>query len=217
MLNYIYLFFILISILVGFVFVKKQSQLAFRLLLIYIVITFCNELYCYYLLNHLVVSTVPNYNIYFYVRFIFLGGIFLNIFRQYKKLYKIIFLLFCGLSIFLFFYCYQKYNGFGLLHTEYFFAGCCFIIISCLLYLLDLYQRSDDLPLLDNVFLISTVGLLLYFIGVMPFTGIINYLAKNNLILVDYQKTISKSLSIVFYSLLAFDFYIQWKNLKLKY
>lgn len=216
MLNYIYLSFILMSIIAGLVFVKKQSQLAFKLLLIYIAITFCNEMYCYYLAN-LLVFTISFYNFFHYFRFIFLGCIFLCIFRQYRNLYKPIFLFFCGLTIFLFFYCYQKYNGFGALHTEYFFAGCCFIIFSCLLYLLDLYQRSDDLPLLDNVFLISTVALLIYFIGVMPFTGILNYIAKNNVNLAVYQKTISRSLSIVFYSLLAFDFYIQWKNLKLKY
>ncbi len=217
MLNFIYLSFMFVSILFGFAFVKKQSQISFKLLLIFLIVSFCNEIFCYYLLHKLSLSTIKYYNFYYYFRFVFLGSIFYTLFRQYKKIYKILYLLFCLLTISLFFYCFNKYDGMEFQYAEYFFAGCCFIIFSCLLYLLDLYQRSDDIPLLDNLFFISTIALLIYFIGVMPFTGIINYMVKKNAGLAVYQKTISQSLSIVFYSLLAFDFYIQWKNLKLKY
>jgi hypothetical protein len=58
--------------------------------------------------------------------------------------------------------------------------------------------------------------LFFYFLGVIPFLGIINFLVKTDLILAAHQLIIAKTLSILLYSFIAIDYIIQWKQARLK-
>jgi hypothetical protein len=212
LIDFIYISFIGISLIVGLFFLKKTSPLWYLLLLVFLAVTLVNEITCYFFKKEMV-NTIANYNIYYYFRFPILGFIYFDAMKRNRisnylsKVFIFISLFFLAINIY-------NYHTFYKLHTNYLLAGGLFIIIFSLVYLYNLI-RSDLLtnPLITPFFWIS-IGFLFYFLGILPSLGVIKILAKKSMAIASQQLVISKSLSIVLYSLISFGFYLQWKQTK---
>ena len=212
MLDYIYLSFIAACIICGLVFTKRSSHIAYKLFLFFLIVTFANETVCYYLKIKNTIHTNFLYNIYYYFRFTFLGIIFYSL--LYKNRAAIIFIrAFWLLSVFLFFIFYQLYHGiFNQLHTRYLMLGGIFVIINCLLLFYQSVKDERVISPFEFPFFICATALFLYFLGILPFFGVINLLVKKYPSLATSPAIVAKSLSIVFYSLISFDYFLQWKR-----
>lgn len=214
MIDFIYISFIGLSIIVGLIFTRKSSQLSYKLLVGFLIITFCNEVLCYILKQNRI-NTHLFYNIYYYFRFPFLGLVFYKLLTEQKIIANFI-QFFWIISILLFFVCIYLY-GIRKLHTIYLLSGGVFILLLCLSRFLTLLKNEEVTnPLRSPFFWIST-GLFFYFLGVLPFLGVINFLVKQDIIFAGNQLVITKILSIFLYSLIALDYFIQWKQAKLEY
>ncbi len=178
----------------------------------FLLVTFVNEILCYFLKKSLI-NTILYYNIYYYFRFPILGFIYYDAMKRNKFSSQLL-KWFLIISICFFVFNSYTYKTLYKLHTNYLLTGGLFIIFFSLVYLYQLIKSELLInPILTPFFWVST-GFLLYFLGIIPFLGILNILAKKSLVIATQQFIISKSLSIVLYSLISFSFYLQWKRTK---
>ena len=211
-LDILYISFILIALVIGLTFTKKSSQFSFKLLVLFLIITFLNESVCFYIKIKTLGSTYIFYNFYYYFRFPILGWMLYYLLQN--NLQKKVVYIFMIVSFALFFFNSFYLYGFNALHSNYLLTGGIFIILLSLMHFYNILKNTKKKnPLTTPFFWIST-GLFFYFLGILPFFGIINVLLKNDMIFVAEYLIIIKSLSIFLYTLIAIDFYIQWKNLK---
>src|SRR4051794_21615749 len=100
MMDIIYMSFIGLSVLCGLIFLKKSSHIAYKLLLIFLIVTLSNEITCFFVKqNH--DQTQVYYNIYYYFRFPFIGLAFHTIFFNKNKFISYFIISFYLLSILL--------------------------------------------------------------------------------------------------------------------
>src|SRR6187402_465880 len=93
-LDIIYISIILLSVIIGLIFTKKSSQFSYKLLLIFLTVTFFNESVCLYIKTKQLGSTYIFYNFYYYFRFPILGCMFLFLFEnRFQKALVSLFLL----------------------------------------------------------------------------------------------------------------------------
>ena len=201
--------------IIGLVFTKKSSQFSYILLLVFLLITFINEAICLYIKNNQLGSTYIFYNFYYYFRFPIIGWMFLNIFSN--KLQKGFVYLFMLFSVILFFVNNFYLYGFYTLHSNYQFSGGIFIIIISLIHFYNILKNTKKKNPLTTPFFWVATGLFFYFLGTLPFFGILNFLLKKEIIFVSAYLIIIKSFSILLYSLIGIDFYIQWKYQRLDF
>ncbi len=201
--------------IIGLIFTKKASHFSYILLLVFLLITFMNESICMYIKNKQLGSTYIFYNFYYYFRFPIIGWMFLNIFSD--KLQKGFVYFFMLFSVILFivnnFYLY----GFYTLHSNYQFSGGIFIVIISLIQFYNILKNTKKKNPLTTPFFWVATGLFFYFLGTLPFFGILNFLLKKEIIFVSAYLIIIKSFSILLYSLIGIDFYIQWKYQRLDF
>lgn len=211
-LDFIYLGIIFLTVISGLVFTKKSSHFSYKLLLVFLVVTLLNEVVCFYIKTNRLGSTYVFYNLYYYFRFPILGWMFLYLFQnKFQKIFVYFFLI---LSIIFFLLNVFYFHGFNSLHSNYLLAGGIFVIILCLVHFYNILKNSrKENPLTTPFFAVAT-GLFFYFLGILPFFGIINLLLKKDIIFVSQYLTLVKSLSIFLYTLIGVEFYIQWKRLK---
>jgi hypothetical protein len=197
---------------VGLLFLRKASPLWYKLMLPFLLLTFANELVCYFLKRDLV-NTTLYYNIYYYFRFPILGVVYYDAMKR-SKFSGHLLKGFVVISICFFVFNIHAYKSLWKLHTNYLLTGGLFIIVFSLIYLYHLI-KSEVLvnPILTPFFWVST-GFLLYFLGIIPFIGVLKILTQKSLVIATQQFIISKSLSIVLYSLISFSFYLQWRQTK---
>lgn len=201
--------------LCGFIFVRKQSHIAYKLLLLLLVVTLANETMCYFFKNTGFMHTIVFYNLYWYFRFPLLGLIFFKIFGNKNKAIDYFIKGFWILSIIFFIICWYLYKGlFEQMHTLYLAAGGVFVIINCLLLFYQSLKNDDVIRPIEFPFFISAVAFFLYFLGILPFFGIANLLTLKYPVLADNPSIIARSLSLFIYSFFAFDFFVQWKIMK---
>jgi hypothetical protein len=210
LIDFIYISVLGVAFVVGLIFFKKSNPLWCVLLIIFLGVTLVNEITCYFLKRELI-NTIVYYNIYYYFRFPILGFIYFDATRR-SHFSRYFFKIFIVISISFLIINIYKYHTFSRLHTNYLLAGGLFIITFSLFYLYRLI-KSDLLtnPLITPFFWVC-IGFLLYFLGILPFLGVINILAKKSMVIASQQLVISKSLSIVLYSLISFGFYLQWRQ-----
>src|SRR5581483_1698659 len=195
MLDYVYISFIALSLCCGLVCTRRSSHSSYKLLLIFLFVTLFNEAFCYVLKHHKQ-NTHFYYNLYYYFRFPFLGYIFQRLYSGNKTI-TIVIKTFYILTIPLFLLCLYLYHGITKLHSIYLVGGGLFIVVLCLLHFYNLLKKDDiHNPFKAPFFWIAT-GLFFYFLGVIPFLGIINFLVKTDLILAAHQLIIAKTLSIL--------------------
>jgi hypothetical protein len=178
----------------------------------FLLVTFANELVCYFLKRDLM-NTTLYYNIYYYFRFPILGFVYYDAMKRSKFSGQLL-MGFLLISLCFFVFNIYAYKSLWKLHTNYLLAGGLFIILISLIYLYQLI-KSELLvnPILTPFFWVST-GFLLYFLGIIPFIGVLKILTQKSYVIATQQFIISKSLSIVLYSLISFSFYLQWKRTK---
>ncbi len=224
LLDIIYLSFIAFSVICGLIFTKRASHKCYKIFLIVLILTTLNETGSYvvkYLASihkiNIKVNTLPNYNIFFYLRFILLALIFQSIFTRKNKLIYYCINLFYVISIVMFFVCYNLYDGIKKIHTVYYITGGVFVIVNCLLLFYQSVNNEEEVSPFEFPFFLSAVALFLLFLGILPFMGMINFLTKYNARLFENQQIIIKCLNVVFYSLISLDYYKQWKRMKSAY
>ena len=207
-----YISIILFSLITGLIFTKKSSQFSYKFLLIFLTLTFFNESACLYIKTRQLGSTYIFYNFYYYFRFPILGYMFLLLFEnKFQKILVYFFLLLTAvLGCFNFFYWY----GLNRLHSSYLLIGGIFTIILCLIHFYNILKKTKRENPLTAPFFGVAVGLFFFFLGILPFFGIINLLLKKDIIFVSEYLVLIKALSIFLYSLIGLDFFIQWKQLK---
>lgn len=211
-LDFAYIGFIFFAIICGLIFTKKSSHISYKLLLVFLAVTFMNESICLYIKTNRIGSTYIYYNFYYYFRFPVLGIMFLYLFQS--KIQKIIIYFFWLLSIVLFllnlFYLYGLHS----LHSSYLLSGGIFTIVLCLIHFYNILKNSKKKNPLKTPFFAVAIGLFFFFLGMLPFFGIINLLLKKDIIFVSEYLVLIKALSIFLYSVIALDYFIQWKQLK---
>ncbi len=209
MLDKIYISFIFSAFILGLVFIKRSSPFNYKLLLFFLFVTCFNESVCFYIKSNALGSTYTFYNVYYYFRFLLLGWIFLPLFssKLQKNIIYLFFILSISMLVFNFFYYYNSKE----LHTNYQLLGGVFTITLCLLHFYNILKGSlKENPLKAKFFWIST-GFFFYFLGTLPFFGILRLLVEKDIIFAEQYYVLVKSFSIYLYSLIAIDFYIQWK------
>jgi hypothetical protein len=207
-LDIVYINWILIVFVTGLVFTKKSGDFSYKLLLVFLMVTFLNESICYYLKHHNGANNIF-YNFYYYFRFPIIGWMFLNIFTD--KLQKRFIYLFFILS-FLFFFVNNFYlYGFYSLHSNYQAAGSIFVIALSLVHFFNILKNTSKKNPLTTPFFWVATGFFFYFLCTVPFLGILNFLFKKDIVFIGQYLILVKSLSILLYSSIAIDFYIQWK------
>jgi hypothetical protein len=212
LIDFIYISVIGISFIVGLLFFKRTSPLWNILLLPFLFITFANETLCYFLKNNLI-NTTLSYNLYYYFRFPLLGFVYYDAMNR-NRLSSLILRWFLVVSAFFFVFNIYTYKTLFKLQTNYLLAGGLFIILFSLIYLYQLIKAEVLTNPIITPFFWVCMGFLLYFLGIIPFLGVLNILAKKSLVIAAQQFIISKSLSIVLYTLISFGFYLQWKQTK---
>jgi len=103
------------------------------------------------------------------------------------------------------------------LHSNYQLSGGLFVIILCLIHFYNILKKSKNENPLTTAFFWTAAGLFFYFLGILPFYGIINVLLNKAMIFAGEYLMLIKSLSIFLYTLIGIDFYIQWIHLRSKY
>ena len=211
-LDYVYISFILLSVLCGLFFIKKTSHISYSIFLAFLIITVMNETLCFYIKESRAGSTYPLYNVYYYIRFPILGLVYFHVYTS--SIQKRIVILFWVASVLFLAVNLFYYSGLNKLHSNYLFFGGLFVILLCLFHFYNILKMAGKRnPLRTNFFWIST-GFFFFFLGMLPFYGIINLLLKNNMIFVSEYLATIKTLSILLYSLISVDFYLNWKHQK---
>ncbi|MBC7537051.1 MAG: hypothetical protein H7258_15280 [Ferruginibacter sp.] len=183
-----------------------------------LVITLLNEVMCYSLKQVGLKRTYIFYNIYYYVRFPLLGLIFQTVFAKRNKAAVYFTTGFFFVSFFLFFIFFQLYEGLNRqVHTSYLLIGGVFVIINCLLLFYQAMKEEELIGPFSFPFFLCSVALFLYFLGILPFFGILNILVIKYYSASGNPALIAKSLSIIIYSLISIDYYLQWKRMKSSY
>ncbi|MEO7446084.1 MAG: hypothetical protein ABIT96_13940 [Ferruginibacter sp.] len=214
MMDYIYISLIGIVFLLGLFMVKKQSLFSYKLMLVFLLYTFLNESWCWYLKNYAYGNTYALYNIYYYIRFPIIGWMYWYVLSTLGA--RIVIKIFWILSVFALIVNTFLLYGFHLLHSNYLVAGGVFCILLALMHFYVILTSIKKYNPLQTPFFWISTALFFYFLGILPFFGIINLLLKEDLIFVDTYSIIIKTLSILLYTLIGIDFYVQWKNLKSK-
>lgn len=214
MLDLIYITFIIASAFIGLMLVKASSLLSYKLLVLLLVVTSVNETVCYFL-KQSGVQTHVFYNVYYYFRFPLIGMIFYLLCRR-QRFFSFFIISFYLLTAVIFLICFYLYNGFNKLHTPYLLAGGIFTITLCLAYLLRLFRSDEIFNPFTVPFFWTSMGLLFFFLGVLPYLGLINYLVQEHYLFASQPMILVKILSILLYTLISTDIYIQWKQMKLK-
>ena len=212
LLDIIYIGLIAIAFAVGLIFTYRSGSFNYKLLLLFLLITFLNESVCLYIKNRGLGSTYIFYNFYYYFRYPVLACMFLYLFTD--KFQRIFIYIFFLLSFFLLFFNFFYYYKSDELHTNYQLAGGFFIIILCLFYFYNIIRMSNmENPLKTKFFWVAT-GFFFFFLGTLPFFGILRFLVKKDILFAEEYLVLVKSLSILLYSFIGIDFYIQWKYQK---
>lgn len=208
----IYLCFILIATISGLIFIKKSSHFSYKLLVTFLIVTLINETGCFYIKSNHLGSTYLFYNFYYYFRFPIFGSMFLCLFQS--RYQRFIVYLFFIVSLIMFVLNVFYFYGLRRLHSNYLLSGGIFVVIFSLVHFYNILKNSKKYNPLTSPFFCTTIGLFFYFLGILPFFGIINLLLKKDIIFVSEYLVLIKSLSIFLYILISIDFYIQWKHSK---
>lgn len=199
----------------GLLFTKKASHSSYKWMLLLLIVTFCNELFCYLLKINTRYHTYIFYNLYWYFRFPLLGLIFSKAIGNTNKSLHFFIKGFYLLSVILFIVCYNLYDGlFKQLHTLYLIAGSVFVITNCMILFYQSVKNDEILNPFSFPIFISAIAFFIYFLGIMPFFGIINILVKKYLAFANNPSIVARSLSIFLYSLISIDYFLQWKRTK---
>lgn len=210
MLSYLYIFFIGGAVLAGMLVSEKKLHRAYRLFTIFLLVTLLNEVLCYYV-KLAGYYTLWIYNLYYYFRVIFLAYIFQTLLPSGHWAIKYVIRPFYLVTLLLGITFYIKYDGIEKqLHGLYFMVGGVFIIANCLILFYESLKRTEGASAWSQPFLISSVALFIYFLGILPFIGLINFLIKNHSSLSHYGGMIAQGLSVLIYSLISLDYYKQW-------
>jgi general stress protein CsbA len=88
------------------------------------------------------------------------------------------------------------------------------IDVLSMIYLYQLITLDLDISLNQNPNFFIVCGFLVFYISSFFVMGLVNYIYKQNPVLARQVFSINHILNIIFYSLIAYGFYIQWKSTK---
>ena len=209
MLSIAYISFIGVTAIVCSYFTTKKSLIAYKLLLVLLVLTFFNELISYYFSERRM-STYFQYNIFYYIRFPLFAGIFHSLYLS-KRINIFLPVLFYVITPVMLIALGIMY-GFKQLHTQYLLAGGIMVIICSVFYLYKIILPNENTnPFIQPFFWIATASML-YFLTILPSLGIINLLVKKEMIFATQRLTIVRWFNFPLYAFICLDYYLQWKH-----
>lgn len=207
--DFFYIGLIGLSFLIGLFTMWKAGQLSYTLLCVLLLITFINESVSFYIKLNGLGNTYIYYNIYYFIRFALIGLIYYFLFKN--KMQRGFVLFFFLVSSFFLVHSFFYLNYFTQLNTKYLLTGGVFTIVCCLILFTNILKKATKSnPLTQPFFFIST-GFFFFFLGILPFYGIVNLLLRNNVIVTTQYLSLVKMMSIFLYLLITADFIVQWR------
>jgi hypothetical protein len=207
-LDFIYLSFILLSVICGWVFGRKTGHIVHRVLFVFLLVTFINESVCFVLKKN-GIATQVNYNFYYYFRFPLIVFLYSLIIKK-ALFYNYFAWLFYLLSVAMFISLISVPGGVYKFDTKYLLTGGVAVVLSCIAHFYCLLRSNEEQPLRITVFFFVSIGFFVYFLGVIPSLGLINFLVKKDIIHATFALLVPKILSIFLYSLISIEYYLQW-------
>lgn len=199
-----------IATVIGIVIAPKISSLPYKLLMVYMIITFINST----ALNITGSMQIRNHflvNIYIYLRFPMLAWIYYLLFKWQKRKGYYLSVLLWLITPFFLIYGLLDFGG-NQLHTPYVVAGSAIMILVILLFFYNMFASTEILTPLTYPFFWTSLGLFFFFLLLMPSRGIINFLITSNTVAARQASIILQAYNCILYSLISLDFLIAWKQ-----
>lgn len=215
LIDYIFFGTITTASFIALLTVNTAWKKAYIFLSILLLITLINEVWCFVRLSR-GQSTLAQYSVYFYLRGFLLITMFYSIFKKtpaIRNFYHSSIMVIVALVP----TCIYLYTGFNKLHSFASIVIGFLILLYCLLYFFQDYKNDNFLvPYKQPLFFVTT-AFTVYFLYMLPYLTMYNYLSKSYPELLIVNRYIAKTLSIFLYSFIALDFYLQWKRKRLEY
>lgn len=215
MLDYIFFGVLSLATTTALITFTQLRANSYRYLTLLLILTLINEYWCFYLITGKI-ATLPYYNIYFYLRGLIVTSIFYHYLKKYTSV-KVLYFISSRIIVLLLPICFFLYNGLNNLHGLAAIVIGFFILLYCLMYFYFDYRRDDVSKPHQQPLFFSTVAFTVYFLYMLPYLTMYNYILKNSSELLIVNRYIAKTLSIFLYSFIALDFYLQWKRKSLEY
>ncbi len=201
-----------LAILIALFTTNRRTSKEFKILLFFLIATGLNTLVIRITSNHQIRNHFIQ-NIYNYIRFPLLAWAYFHFFKTRRSNWYKLSIAFWLITPLILLYSLVDY-GWNTLHTPYMVAGSVFVIICALLYFFFLFNADNVLQPFRFPLFWSSVGLFFYFLSILPSFGMFNLLMADDLVLAKRVFILSNAMAIVMYSLISFDFLIQWKQQK---
>lgn len=217
MLNALYLLVILASVVVGFLCIKKANHPAYKLMLSFLLLTFCNEFTCYILRVFYNTDTTFSYNIYFYIRGCLLLGAYYQLLKGHKRVNFFFLFAICVVILLIPFNLYFYGGIIKKMHSISYQVIWVLVLFCCMIYFYNFFKNDIIVYPFKQPFFFITASFIIFSLCMLPFFGIYNYLVKYDESVLITHRDFAQSLSIFLYSFIAWDFFLEWKRKKLLY
>ncbi|WP_395066974.1 hypothetical protein [Flavobacterium sp.] len=192
-----------LSAFVGLLYYKKVENTYWKYLVWYCLLIFLNELF-----SLLVLVNYTDFRGYYYdiygipIQFLFLFWLFAKKSLQLNKLYTISVILYLCSFLPHFFY-KERY---GLINSMSYTIGCFFLLIMCVLEFLKQIKSDDILNFKTNRMFYINLGVLLFYIGTMPFYTFMKQILESDVELYKSYRNFSVIAGIILYLLFTLSF-----------
>ena len=205
MFPYLYIIFIGLAFISSLISFRLDYSIHLKIFSVLLGLTLVNELLAVYGLVLVNLKTnLPIYNIFILIEFWVFGWFFYQIISNKKvklfiKIFLILFPIFWIVAVFYLF-------GFNSWNSYVIITGSAFTIFLSAFYYYELFT-SQKLLMLTRLpeFWIAT-GLIIFYSGNLPFTGMLNYLSINYRDLAIQLLTVLRILIIIMYSIFTYAF-----------
>lgn len=209
-LDLLYLLTLCVSAVASILFTCKTSEPAYKILRIYLIISFIGECVMAWM-----VKMYPGRSNSVYYNYYMPFSVIIYSLAYYFKIgkkdnYKLIFYFIWLANISVFAWTMIN-NESGQFNVFYFVVTAISLITICLLFFVHIYRQDGIIYFWkENLFYI-TVGTLLFNLSLLPHMSVWNFLISKNW-QIDWRQ-INKIMSVLLYAGFALDYYQQWKKI----
>ncbi len=211
-LTYIYIASILMAFLSSLTSFRLGFSLHLRLFSCLLGLTFLVEVTAAFLAFRLVISNTRLYNAFTLIEFWTYGYFYLyllqaKILRRILLFFLVIFPIFWLVTVLLLF-------GFGKWNSYVMIVGSFFSILFALMYYYQIITAKEILSLGTLPEFWIATGMLIFYLGALPFFGMLNYLVKHNQGIAKSLLVVYQILDTLMYALFSYAFLCRTRNTK---
>jgi hypothetical protein len=209
--NTVYILLFLSVFLYAVFYLKKSFEIDLKYFILYLSFLFVFETIAVYLKR----NGEPNLNIYnalTFFEFNFLMLFFKNVLELKKSKKNVVIILFIFNVIYFLSLFLEDYLG--IYNTLAYMTGCVLITIVLFFFLKEFLNSDRILNYSNSLYFWITFGLLIYYLGSIPITSIINSINDSSGKVITYMYNIQSTLSILMYG--CFIFGVLWSQKKVK-